>query len=88
MNYYQNVAANGIGNFQSQRFLKDEVIVVPREVVELDNLLSSFKPLLTSINAEKIDSLRQTRDLLLPKLITGEVDVSDLDINVPEKVAI
>ena len=25
-------------------------------------------------------NLRQTRDLLLPKLISGELDVSDLDI--------
>lgn len=27
---------------------------------------------------------RQTRDLLLPKLISGELDVSDLDIDIPE----
>jgi type I restriction enzyme S subunit len=27
-------------------------------------------------------NLRQTRDLLLPKLISGEVDVSSLDIQV------
>ena len=33
-------------------------------------------------------NLRQTRDLLLPKLISGEVDVSELDIKVPEEVAI
>jgi len=32
--------------------------------------------------------LRQTRDLLLPKLLSGEVDVSELDIKVPEEVAI
>jgi type I restriction enzyme S subunit len=28
--------------------------------------------------------LRQTRDLLLPKLISGELDVSELDIKIPE----
>ena len=27
-------------------------------------------------------NLRQTRDLLLPKLISGELDVSELDINI------
>jgi len=32
--------------------------------------------------------LRQTRDLLLPKLISGKVDVSELDIKVPEEVAV
>jgi len=31
-------------------------------------------------------NLRATRDHLLPKLISGEVDVSDLDINAPEVV--
>ena len=28
--------------------------------------------------------LRQTRDLLLPKLISGELDVSELDIDIGE----
>ncbi len=32
-------------------------------------------------------NLRRTRDLLLPKLISGEVDVSELDITVPEEAA-
>jgi len=31
--------------------------------------------------------LRQTRDLLLPKLISGEIDVSDLDIDIGEDAA-
>jgi type I restriction enzyme, S subunit len=34
------------------------------------------------------ESLRHTRDLLLPKLISGEVDVSELDITIPEEVAV
>jgi type I restriction enzyme S subunit len=29
-------------------------------------------------------NLRQTRDLLLPKLISGELDISELDITIPE----
>jgi len=32
-------------------------------------------------------TLKQTRDLLLPKLISGEIDVSDLDIKTSEVVA-
>jgi type I restriction enzyme S subunit len=31
--------------------------------------------------------LRQTRDLLLPKLISGDVDVSELDIQIPQRAA-
>ena len=34
---------------------------------------------------QKIEILRHTRDLLLPRLISGEVDVSDLDITIPEE---
>jgi type I restriction enzyme, S subunit len=41
----------------------------------IDQILSRY---LTNKN------LRQTRDLLLPKLISGELDVSDLDIEIPE----
>ena len=33
---------------------------------------------------EKNNNLRKTRDLLLPKLISGEIDVEDLDINIGE----
>lgn len=32
-------------------------------------------------------TLRRTRDLLLPKLISGEVDVSELDIKVLKEVS-
>ena len=33
---------------------------------------------------EKNRTLHRTRDLLLPKLISGELDVSELDIAIPE----
>ena len=36
---------------------------------------------------KKNTTLRRTRDLLLPRLISGEVDVSELDIAVSEEVA-
>ncbi|GAB6061172.1 restriction endonuclease subunit S [Desulfonatronum parangueonense] len=36
--------------------------------------------------SQKNSTLRRTRDLLLPKLISGEIDVSDLEIAVPEEV--
>ena len=35
----------------------------------------------------KNSNLRQTRDLLLPKLISGELDVSELEINTEKKAA-
>jgi type I restriction enzyme S subunit len=35
----------------------------------------------------RIPLLQETRDLLLPKLISGDLDVSDLDIPTPEDAA-
>ncbi len=35
---------------------------------------------------KKVLNLRTTRDLLLPKLISGEVDVSEIDITIPVEV--
>lgn len=43
---------------------------------EMDLIINTLK---------KNTTLRRTRDLLLPKLISGEVDVSKLDITVPEE---
>jgi len=39
-----------------------------------------------SVIHRKNTTRRRTRDLLLPRLISGEVDVSELDIAVPEEV--
>ena len=36
--------------------------------------------------AKRNEALRRTRDLLLPKLISGEVDVSELDISLSKEV--
>ena len=48
---------------------------------------SIIAPLFRKIQnlAEKNTNLRQTRDLLLPKLISGEIDVSELDIDTDPK---
>jgi type I restriction enzyme S subunit len=57
------------------------------------SLLTKFNSILEN-NLGLIESLifrnhnlRQTRDLLLPKLISGELDVSELDITIPEAKA-
>ena len=61
-------------------------IMVPNK-----QLLSSFddKVLPMAIFTHRLKAknitLRRTRDLLLPRLISGEVDVSALDITVPEE---
>jgi type I restriction enzyme S subunit len=58
-----------------------EIIDVP------DTLIKKFEDLAEPIFGEirvlknKNQNLRQTRDLLLPKLISGKIDVSELDID-------
>lgn len=42
---------------------------------------------LVEVLAASASTLRKTRDLLLPKLVSGEVDVSDLDIDTGELLA-
>lgn len=60
-------------------------LIVPEE-----KIMRKFKEIVDPIYFEEIklrlknQNLRKTRDLLLPKLISGQVDVSDLDIKVPE----
>ena len=54
----------------------------------LTNQLNSIlEPMLAQILNLRIKNttLRRTRDLLLPRLISGEVDVSELDIALPEE---
>lgn len=48
---------------------------------------STIAPLFRKVQnlSEKNTNLRQTRDLLLPKLIPGEIDVSELDIDTASK---
>ena len=58
----------------------------------MQSIVTKFEKVTEPISLElanltiKNDNLRQTRDLLLPKLISGEIDVSELDIDTDPKV--
>ena len=53
----------------------------PRDVIgKFESLAEPILKYIINLQ-ERIVNLRQTRDLLLPKLISGEVDVEGLDIN-------
>jgi len=58
------------------------ILLPPKELIELFD--DKVEPLLgLSFNlAKKNQTLRKKRDLLLPKLISGEIDVSNLDIDI------
>ncbi|HET9060067.1 MAG TPA: restriction endonuclease subunit S [Acidimicrobiales bacterium] len=51
--------------------------------------VQNVEPMITAVNnlAEECKVLSSTRGLLLPRLISGEIDVADLDIAMPEEAA-
>ncbi len=57
-------------------------LVIPSKEVRksFEGVINLLRRSLNSL-LEKNVNLRQTRDLLLPKLISGEIDVSELDID-------
>jgi len=70
----------------SDKDLKSINLMIPgkifiKKINENLDFLFKFEILLKIKNA----NLRRTRDLLLPKLISGELDVSELDITIPEE---
>jgi type I restriction enzyme S subunit len=68
--------------------IKTIQIAMPGNELLRDTILN-LEPLAEmQLNLKKRNRvLRRTRDLLLPKLISGELDVSELDIKIPEEAA-
>lgn len=57
-----------------------DIVIPPSRIREqFDEDISSMRELLTTL-VEINSNLRQTRDLLLPRLIAGQMDISELDI--------
>ncbi|MBA3651555.1 MAG: restriction endonuclease subunit S [Chthoniobacterales bacterium] len=81
MEYYQNVAANGIGNFQAQKFAKEEHLILPTDEALRAKLIEGIAAMFRNIGvlSSQLSNLRRTRDLLLPRLLSGQVplDVSE-----------
>ncbi|MBN1524913.1 MAG: restriction endonuclease subunit S [Spirochaetales bacterium] len=77
-----NAAQPGI----NQTGVNDLSIITPTiEIAEcFDKIAEQYLCLIISL-VKRNQNLRRTRDLLLPKLISGEVDVSEMDIKVPEE---
>ncbi|RGD89109.1 restriction endonuclease subunit S [Acinetobacter sp. SWAC57] len=73
---YQN-QSTGISNFQTTVFLEKEILSLPSL-----SLLKKFEkitvPMINKIDSSERLYLTNIRDTLLPKLLSGEVEVSDL----------
>lgn len=82
INLNANAAQPGINQAGVKSLL---VLLPPENLIRLfDNKVDPIIGLLFNL-AKKNQILRKKRDLLLPKLISGELDVSDLDIAVQEQ---
>jgi type I restriction enzyme S subunit len=77
MEYYQNVAANGIGNFQAQKFAKEEHLILPKDEALRAKLIEGIAAMFESVGviSSQLSNLRRTRDLLLPRLLSGQVNL-------------
>jgi type I restriction enzyme S subunit len=81
------VQSTGIKNFKFNVFLESEFIAVPPKKIRA-RFTQVVRPLLDHVHllGMKNENLRQTRDLLLPKLIAGQLEVEHLAIDVGEPV--
>ncbi len=80
-----NIALSNFHYARHFKFLKGKKIIIPKEDI-METFNEIIKPIMMMIPLfrDKTINLHKTRDLLLPKLISGQVDVSGLDIKVPE----
>ncbi|MBU4370603.1 MAG: restriction endonuclease subunit S, partial [Proteobacteria bacterium] len=81
------VQSTGISNYKWSDYLEKVSRCVPPIALQ-ERFCELSVPLFSEIATlgRKNTTLRRTRNLLLPRLISGEVDVSELDIAVPEVV--
>ena len=81
-NYIYGVSTGTTRKSASAGVITNFTLVIPAGEVRnrFEIAIASLRKTLNNL-LEKNTNLRQTRDLLLPKLISGEVDVSELDID-------
>ena len=79
-----NAAQPGI----NQKGVKGIQVLLPPEETSsgFDQIVEPYIALIINL-AKRNQTLSSTRDLLLPKLISGDLDVSEVDITVPKEAA-
>ena len=82
--YLSQLHITGTGTTQQQLtvpdFRKTEILVPTKDIV--DTFTDIANPLFDKMWANQVENkyLSSLRDTLLPKLMSGEIDVSDIDI--------
>jgi type I restriction enzyme S subunit len=77
-----DIKPTGIANLQAERFM-DRHLIPSHESLGL----SIFESLDTSLLARTQAKLKETRDKLLPRLISGKLSVENFDIQFPPGMA-
>ena len=74
-------STSSIATAINSKIIKSMLFIVPTDV-ELDNFHNTVAPMFRKIkdNLIEISNLAYLRDSLLPKLMSGEIDVSEIDI--------
>ena len=73
---YKSNSANGINNFAFETFIDEVKIAIPKKT-ELNEFTKNVKPLFSLISTlgNQNTKLREARDILLPRLMSGEIAV-------------
>lgn len=76
---YKSQAANGINNFRFEDMIANEVLLMPKGDL-LNKWVEILKPKYELISnfRNQIKLLKEARDILLPRLMTGMIDVEEL----------
>jgi type I restriction enzyme S subunit len=84
--HLENLGSNGatMGNVNKEKFQTIKVLYPDEKILEhYSNICAPMFQQIKDLQL-KNQNLAATRDLLLPKLISGELDISELDIKVSE----
>lgn len=78
------IQSTGISNYQFESFLKYQTITLPPKELQkkFDDLVMPILDMRDKISLANIQ-LKKSRDLLLPRLISGKLSVASLDIKFP-----
>ncbi len=70
------VQSTGISNFQFESFIDKESVIIPTEGIrkQFDEFIEPIFEQISILGAQNT-KLREIRDLLIPKLVTGEIEI-------------
>ena len=82
------IQSTGISNYQFESFLKYQTIVLPPDELQkkFEDIVKPIIEMRDGISLANIE-LRKTRNMLLPRLISGKLSVENLDIQFPPGMA-